>query len=377
VRVLVLTSAPYDTSGPRYRIEQWARHLGSDGFQFTFAPFESEALHNVIYQPGRYTRKAMLTLEACVRRFQTIAMARDFDVVLIFREAMLVGPAVIEHFLAREGLPIVFDFDDAIWVPYRSPSNTRWSYLKCFGKAATICRLSARVIVGNRHLADYARRFNTNVVVVPSTIDTDVYSARRPSADEDDHLVTIGWTGSHSTVQHLDTLRPALARLRQRCAFRLHVIGATSYTVDGVETVVQPWRAESEARDLHSFDIGIMPLPDGDWNRGKCGMKLLQYMGAGVPAVGSPVGMNAEIIRDGVDGFLASTEEEWVEKLCALIRDRRLRHDIGGAGRRTVEERYSARVWAPKVGEILESAAAASSPRRRAAFAESWTSTIK
>ena len=369
MRVLVLASAPYDTSGPRYRIEQWARHLEPAGFRFTFAPFESEALHNVIYQRGRYVQKTMLTLEACVRRFRAIAMARDFDVVLIFREAMLIGPALIEHLLARAGLPIVFDFDDAIWVPYRSPSNARWSYLKCFGKAATICRLSSRVIVGNRYLADYARRFNENVVVVPSTIDTDAYAPRRSSGAEDAHPVTIGWTGSHSTVQHLDTLRPALARLRQRCGFRLHVIGAPSYTLNGIETTVQPWRAESEARDLQCFDIGIMPLPDGDWNRGKCGMKLLQYMGAGIPAVGSPVGMNAEIICDGVNGFLASTEEQWVETLFALIRDHHLRRRMGEAGRQTVEERYSTRVWAPKVGEILESAAASPSPRRRAASA--------
>jgi glycosyltransferase involved in cell wall biosynthesis len=339
------------------------------GFHFTFAPFESDALHEVIYQRGRNVRKAMLTLEACVRRFRAIATARDFDVVLIFREAMLIGPALIEHLLARAGSRIVFDFDDAIWVPYRSPSNARWSYLKCFGKTATICRLSSRVIVGNQYLASYARRFNTNVFVVPSTIDTDAYAPRRSFGDEDSHPVTIGWTGSHSTVQHLETLRPALARLRQRCGFRLHVIGASSYALDGVETAVQPWCAESEVLDLHCFDIGIMPLPDGDWNRGKCGMKLLQYMGAGVPAVGSPVGMNTEIIRDGVNGFLASTEDEWVEKLSALIRDRRLRRSMGEAGRQTVEERYSTRVWAPKVGEILESAAARPSPPRRAASA--------
>lgn len=240
--------------------------------------------------------------------------------------------------------------------------------MKCFGKAATICRLSAQVIVGNRYLAGYARRHNENVTVVPSTIDTGIYAPRHDGRD-DGRVVSIGWTGSHSTVQHLDTLRGALTRLKQHCEFRLRVIGAPSYRLDGVETIAQPWCAESEVRDLHNFDIGIMPLPDDNWNRGKCGMKLLQYMGAGVPAVGSPVGMNAEIIRDGVNGFLASTEEEWVEKLSALVRDHRLRRSLGEVGRQTVEERYSTRVWAPKVGEILESAAASASPRRRAASA--------
>ena len=368
MRVLVLASAPYDTTGPRYRIEQWARHLARTGLECTFVPFENQALHDVIYQRGRYGRKAALILDACVRRFRVIEMARDFDVVLIFREAMLVGPALIERLLAREHLPIVFDFDDAIWVPYRSPSNASWSYLKCFGKAATICRLSSQVIVGNQYLAGYARQHNDNVTVVPSTIDTEIYTPRHFGRAGDGGVITIGWTGSHSTVQHLDTLRGALTRLRQHGEFRLRVIGAPSYRLDGVETIAQPWCAESEVRDLHSFDIGIMPLPDDAWNRGKCGMKLLQYMGVGVPAVGSPIGMNGDIIDHGVNGFLASTEEEWVERLTALIRDRSLRRRMGEAGRQTVEGRYSTRVWAPKVGAILASAAA-SRPHRRAASA--------
>jgi len=358
VKILVLAPAIYDTSpGQRYRIEQWARHLGREGFHLTFAPFESEALHRVLYQPGQYVRKAWLMLEAFRRRWRAAATAQQFDVVFIHREAALIGPAIIESLVARQGVPIVFDFDDAIWVPYISPANKKLSYLKCFGKAATICRLSAHVIVGNSYLARYARRHNARVTIIPSTIDTDVYAPRQFGTSEDERPVIIGWTGSYSTVRHLHSLRDTLRDLRMRYDFRLHTIGAPDYRMDGVETISQEWRAESEAQDLLSFDIGVMPVPDDAWNRGKCGMKLLQYMGAGVPAVGSPIGMNAEIIQDGVNGFLASSKEEWIEKLSRLIRDVRLRREIGMAGRHAVEARYSVRGWIPQVSAVLTSAA--------------------
>lgn len=352
---------PYGTSpGQRFRIEQWARHLAPAGFSFTFIPFEDASLHAIIHQRGRYVRKASLVLQAFARRLSALKPVRESDVVFLHREAALIGPALIERMIAQCRVPIVFDIDDAIWVRYVSPANRRWSYLKWFGKTASICRLSARVFAGNRYLADYARRYNGNVNTVPCTIDTDEYVPRRFVGSEERHpAVTIGWTGSYSTVQHLDTLRDALIRLRRHERFRLDVIGAPAYRLDGIPVMARAWRAESEARDLHHFDIGVMPLPDDNWSRGKCGLKLLQYMAAGVPAVASPIGVNAEIIDDGVNGFLASTPDEWVEKLGLLVRDAALRQRIGLAGRRTVEERYSARVWVPEVRRMLESAARA------------------
>jgi len=358
MNVLVLAPALYDTSpGQRFRIEQWARYLERTGFRFTFVPFESEALHRTIYRPGQYALKTALIIEACVRRLQVLALARRFDVVFIHREAALLGPAVIEPLLARQGIPIVFDFDDAIWVPYISPANKRLSYLKCFGKMASICRLSTHILVGNSYLASYASRYNSHVTVVPSTIDTDGYVPRWFGDGRGSPApVTIGWTGSYSTVQHLNTLRQTLIRLRNRHEFQFSVIGPPSYHLDGVVVKAHAWRPASEGEDLHHLDIGVMPLPDDEWSRGKCGMKLLQYMAAGVPAVASPVGVNVEIIQDGVNGFLAATEDEWIEKLSALIQDPDLRRQIGAAGRLTVEERYSARVWVPRVQEVLEGA---------------------
>ncbi|MBK9316901.1 MAG: glycosyltransferase family 4 protein [Acidobacteria bacterium] len=276
----------------------------------------------------------------------------------MFREAALLGPAVIERVLGWTRVPVVFDFDDAVFVSYVSPSNGYLSKLKFPGKTAGVCRLSAHVMAGNSYLADYARRYNPNVTIIPTTIDTEKYLplTNTPLKTGNRKLETvIGWSGSFSTVQHLDTLRGALLRLGQSEKFGMRVIGTTVYRLNGIEVEAMPWRSATEVEDLQAIDIGVMPLPDDDWSRGKCGLKALQYMALGIPTICSPVGVNTEIIQDGVNGFIADSEEEWVAKLKRLIHSPELRHEIGMAGRKTVEERYSAAVQAPRVFEVFQS----------------------
>ena len=250
---------------------------------------------------------------------------------------------------------MIFDFDDAVFVAYVSPSNGYLSYLKFPAKTKTICRLATHVIAGNPYLADYARQTNDNVSIVPTTIDTDKYEVLPRKENE---LPVIGWSGSFSTVQHLDSLAGALRRLARKENFRLLVIGTPVYKIDGVDVEALPWRSATEVSDLRQIDIGIMPLPDEAWSRGKCGLKALQYMALGIPTVCSPVGVNSEIIQDSVNGFLAGTEDEWVAKLTQLLNDSKLRARLGAAGRETVETKYSAAVQAPRVYEILHSVVA-------------------
>jgi len=354
MRVLALVPALYDTSpGQRYRLEQWEPLLRERGVEITYAPFEDAELHSVVYKPGRVGEKMKLVTRSFARRLSTVSKARKYDLVYILREAALLGPAIFERLIYQQRVPFVFDFDDAVFVTYRSPSNGYLSYLKFAAKTRTICRLASHVMVGNPYLAEYAGQVNDKVTVIPTTIDTEKY--RVPPPRSSDGPVTIGWTGSYSTVQHLDTIRGALTKLAQTEKFRLRVIGTPKYEIPTVDAEAMPWRAATELEDLSAIDIGLMPLPDDDWSKGKCGLKALQFMALGIPTICSPVGVNTDIIQDNENGFLAATEAEWIDKLTRLLRSAELRRRLGDAGRATVEQKYSAVTQAPRVYEIFQS----------------------
>ena len=354
MKVLAIVPSLYDTSpGQRFRLEQWAPLLEQRGVEITYSPFETAELREVLYRPGSTAKKIKAVLTGLNRRRVELADVDRFDLIYVFREAALIGPAWFERRIAAAGVPMIFDFDDAVFVPYRSPSNGYLSYLKFPRKTEKVIRLSRHVMAGNSYLADYARKFNRNVAVVPTTIDTQVYTG---SSREENEIPVIGWSGSFSTVQHLDTIRETLQELAKHHRFRLRVIGTPQYELPGVDTESLPWRAESEVEDLRAIDIGIMPLPDDAWSKGKCGLKALQYMALEIPTVCSPVGVNTEIIQDNFNGLIAGTAGEWIEKLSRLIIDKELRRQLGKAGRETVLKRYSAEVQAPRVFELFESA---------------------
>ena len=366
MRILVLSPTPYDTApGMRFRMEQWARYLEPRGYHFMFLPFESAALHRVLYRPGRYLEKSAYMLASLVRRFAAVWKARHFDAVVLYREAALLGPAVIERLLGAGGIPLLYDFDDPIWMPYRSPTNGWFGALKCHAKTASICRLATRVTVGNRLLAAYATEQGARQVdIVPSTIDVRQYQARtaRGAPQTDPGMVTLGWTGSHSTLPFLEPLLDTLQALARRRSFRLVVISDTdTYRAPSLaaEVVSRKWQAATEAADLADIDIGIAPFPNSGWTPWRCHGKVLQYMAARIPAVASNIGILPDYIEDGVSGFLPKSPAEWVARLTELIDDPALRAAMGSEARARVERNYSAQVWAPRVGEILRAAAMA------------------
>ncbi|MGI8468703.1 MAG: glycosyltransferase family 4 protein [Pyrinomonadaceae bacterium] len=355
MKVLAVVHSIYNTSpGQRYRIEQWETILKDFGVEIDYAPFETAELNDHLYKKGRTFQKSRIVIGSVINRLRTLLDTRKYDLVYVFREASLIGPAFFEKIIKRQNVPIVYDFDDAIFLPNVSAANAKFRFLKFPNKTAVICRLATHVTVGNNFLAEYARQFNHNVSIIPSTIDTTKYVPRA------DYKIisspTIVWSGSITTIQHLQTLSPALQKLAKREKFKLRVIGAADFHLDGVGVENIRWNSETESADLRQGDIGIMPLPNDLWSKGKCGMKALQYMGTAIPTICSNVGANTEIIRDGENGFLAANEEEWLEKLTKLLHSAELRCRIGKAARKTVEQEYSAEVQVPRVYEVFEKA---------------------
>jgi glycosyltransferase involved in cell wall biosynthesis len=358
-RLLVLVNKAMGIApGQRYRLEQWAPHLARDhGIDLDFLPFESPRLTRILYEKGRYLEKAAWVAFDFVRRAGAVLKARDYDGVVVFREASLIGPAFYERLIAWTGRPIIFDFDDTIWSPAEpTGSNVRngpFTRLHFFGKTDAICRLAAAVTPGNEFLASYARERNPNVTVVPSSIEFADYPIQ-PELTSDRPFV-VCWTGSTSTLAHFETARPALEMLARHTSTEVRIICSEppERPIAGAVNTFVRWNPQQEASDVGACHVGIMPLPDNEMTRGKCGMKALQYMATGRPVVASPVGMNCDLIRHGVNGVLASTTEQFVTALLTLANDPERRRRMGQEARRTVEEHYSAEAGAALFARVV------------------------
>ena len=325
----------------RFRFEQYFSFLQKNGFECDLSALLDEKDDRIFYSDGNFFGKGRVVVKSFLRRWKSISKAKEYDIIFIQREAFMTGSVFFEKLLKKTGKKIVFDFDDAIWLSNVSEGNKKYEWLKDPAKTSFLIGISDLVIAGNNFLADYSKKYNNNVMVIPTTIDTD-YHIRKVQAKNNDR-VCIGWTGSHTTIQHFELAVPILKKLKQKFGDKIYfkVIGDSEYENKELNIKGSSWKLQTEIADLSEIDIGIMPLPDDEWSRGKCGLKGLQYMALEIPCVMSAVGVNMEIVSDGVNGFLAETENQWIEKISLLVESPDLRKRIGLEARKTVEEKYS------------------------------------
>jgi glycosyltransferase involved in cell wall biosynthesis len=352
IDVLLLSKYGRRGASSRVRSYQFLPYLAAEGVRVLARPLFPDAYLDRLYR--RLPPSPALVARSYARRARDLLGARRFHLVWIEKEALPWLPQAIERLLLAGGVPYVVDCDDAVFHRYdRSPRRLVRSLLG--DKIDRVLRGAALAIAGNGYLAERARAAGARrVVSLPSVVDPARFACRPPLGER----FTVGWIGSPATSKYVEDIAPALARFCREHLADLRLIGAGRTRLPGLPADSVPWSEASEAEQIAACDVGIMPLRDEPFERGKCGYKLIQYMACGLPVVASPVGVNREIVTRDV-GFLASSPEDWVAHLARLRREPELRAALGRAGRRRVEERYSLAVAAPILRDALLEAARA------------------
>ncbi len=367
MNILFLTPYPLNKApSQRFRFEHFFKDIEEKGWNWHFHSFMTDKGWASLYGSSTPLKVFYLIL-GYARRKLILLQTSKYDCVFIHRELTPLGPPVYEWFLAKIlRKKIIYDFDDAIWMNDGHDGNKLWTWLKWRSKVARVCEWSWKVSVGNEYLAEFARKYCDQVVVNPTVVNTDVHrieeipknkfqkTNKNQTPNSKSQKPVVGWTGSHTTLFYLEEVIPALIELEERYEFEFCVIANMDPKLNLGNYRFVKWSQETEVEDLAQFDIGIMPLEDTEWANGKCGFKLIQYGALGIPSIASPVGVNTEIIQDGENGFLASTQEEWIDKLSQLIESPSLREELGKAGRKTVVEKYSVEANKGRYLELFE-----------------------
>lgn len=352
MKILFLTLGTEIVASSRTRVYQYLPYLNSRGFKtkvIAYTPQKITRLSNSSNQLS-ITGRFMLKMIRMLKMSCFLLLVPFYDIIFIQK---VVLPLVLQTILKFMKVRIIFDFDDAIYTAHQVTNLTGRKERLLMNRLIGIIKLSKCICLENIYTGKFASQYNKNIFLITGPIDTERYFPAKKGMDND--KVVIGWIGSSSTTPYLSILFPVFRRLcRTHPNAYIKLIGATPINIPDVRVKQVDWDLETEVEDLQEFDIGIMPLPDDEWSRGKGGYKLLQYMATGMACIASPVGINGEIIEYGTNGFLASNEEEWFEKLSLLIENKDLIHNLGMAGRKTVEQRYSLEVACSRLAEMLE-----------------------
>lgn len=342
----VLIVAPYpknEAPSQRFRFEQYLAFLETQHFQFTYASFWGMSTWKILYHPGKSFQKFFGLMMGFARRIFLMVSIASYDFIWIHREAAPIGPPVFEWMIAKLWRKkIIYDYDDAIWQSNVSAVNGFADKLKWYSKVKSICAWAWKVTAGNPYLCNYAlscRKQNaSSVIYIPTTIDANYY---QPKTKSNTKKICVGWTGSQSTVAYLQMVVDPLKQLQTEFDFDVLVISNLDAQLPLKNYRFKKWNQQNEVDDLLQIDIGLMPLTDDEWAKGKCGFKLLQYMALSIPSVASPVGVNEFILDHEQAGLLARNNTEWISQLKKLLTDDLLRKNLGSHGRKRLVENFS------------------------------------
>lgn len=341
----ILFIVPYPVgkaASQRFRFEQYFEEMDARGMEYRVIPFLTEDVWNILYLPGKFPRKSAAIIAGLWKRFRLLFQLRKYNIIFIHREATPIGPPFFEYIASRWfKKKIIYDFDDAIWIPNYSEANSHFSFLKGYSNVKHICKWSWKISCGNNYLCEYARLFNSEAEIVfnPTTIDTE--NLHNQVKNQSSKQFIIGWTGSHSTVRYISELIPVLQKLEQEFEFQFMVISDIPPEIELKSLVFRKWNKNSEILDLLTFNVGVMPLLDDKWANGKCGFKALQYMALGIPALVSPVGVNTQIVDNGVNGFVCNSADDWEKAIRLLLSNRVELERISANTRKKIEQSFS------------------------------------
>lgn len=339
-RILFVTPYPFDKApSQRLKFEQYYRYFEQNGYQIDKEAFISEEFWRIVYKKGFWLQKIFYTLRGYLSRIISLFTLRRYDVVYIHLWVTPFGFPFFEWLYCKLSKNVVYDIDDLVYLYNKNEYNSLVAGLKGRKKPIYLIKKANHVITCTPYLNDFVRKFNINSTDISSTIDTERYQPANNYNNE--QTITIGWSGSHSTARHFLVLKDTLITLASLYKFKMLVIGAEHFSIPGVDLEVIPWSAETELKNLQRIDIGVYPLPNEQWVYGKSSLKALQYMALGIPTVATAIGTNFRVIDDGVNGFLIHSEQEWIDKLGMLIKDSRLRKEIGQKAREKVENFFS------------------------------------
>lgn len=344
-KLLGITQSGYCPAS-RFRFIQFIPYLEKSGWQVDHrpnkpdrqwsSPLKMRLARGIHYRLGRGLMR--------VNRARDLMGVGRYDVIYVGRDLASEGrifQSAFQHVMRK----CVYDFDDAIFTGRKGEKIVRW-----------LCQNAAWVTPGNEYLAEYARQFTDKITIIPTVVDTDYYVARKYDQAQDDKLLRIGWSGSDQSIgPTLLPYLPMLETLQRQSDFELVVITNTRPNLpSSLRWRFIPWKKEEEASLHNKFDIGIMPLADDRFQKGKCALKLLQYMAAGLPTVASPVGANCEVVQHQRTGLLAANDGEWYSALKCLLQNHSLRAAMGSEGRNRCEQAYSIKRWLPVMMETFE-----------------------